>query len=521
MNKQKLFTFHGGIKTKPEFVIEIVDKSKKTPIPPYLYLPLSQHIGKQAIPVVNIGDKVLKGQLIADLEGPVSARIHAPTSGTIKDIANYSVPHSSGLQAECIVIATDGEDQWINHAGAKEPQNLTAQDICELVENAGIVGLGGATFPSSVKIGSAKNNQIDTLIINGVECEPYISCDEALMQEQAEAIILGAQLVQKAISAKQCIIAVEADLLKSYENLSAELKKYPQNNIKVVMVPEIYPTGGEKQLIKVLTNKEVPSGKIPASIGITCMNVGTAAAVYQAVYHGEVLMSRLVTVTGGAVERPGNYETLFGTPCEFLLEHAGIDFNRLDRMIMGGPMMGTNINDLSAPIVKGTNCLLATESSELYLPTEHAMPCIRCGRCADSCPVSLLPQQLYWYSKARDLEKVQQYNLADCIECGCCSCVCPSNISLVQYFRYAKSEIRAEAMKQQKSDLAKQRFEYKEVRLERIKAEKEAKRKHMQALKKAQADEAKKKQEQELIAQALQRVKAKKQQGKEGSASEQ
>jgi len=351
-----------------------------------------------------------------------------------------------------------------------------------------------------------------------------------LIQERAEEIILGARLIQKALGADRCIIAMEDDIPDTYQIIEKSTQNYTDNRIQVVQLPEKYPTGSEKQLIKILTNQEVPNKQIPAKIGIVCINLATSASIYRAVYLGEPLISRVITITGNAVKKPGNVEALFGTPLSDLLEEAEIDNNKLERLIMGGPMMGFTLNDTKLPLIKSSNCLLAAAHGELDTPSP-AMPCIRCARCADSCPMNLLPQQMYWYTKDRNLEKTTDYNIFDCIECGCCSYVCPSSIPLVQYFRYAKAEIRADQADKNKADIARQRHEFRENRIALAKAEKAAqaaKRKKLLAAKKAAAEKKKleeqnpdsknsgseKKEEEKLdpIKAAMQRVKEKKQQ---------
>ncbi len=472
-NISRIWDFHGGLRV-PSRKSRTHNRPISTArLPEKLILPLSQHIGRAAVPVVNIGDKVLKGQVIAELEGHVSAKVHASSSGTVVDIANYPLPHPSGLLSECIIIKTDGLDQWLPLKGAKYPEQLTPSEIRTYIENAGIVGLGGAVFPSAVKMDIPPGRKIHTLIINGAECEPYISCDDALMQERAEEIVLGARLAQKALSADRCIIALEDDVPEAYAALNRVVKNYSDNLVQVVQIPEKYPSGSEKQLIKLLTNLEVPQHNVPSKIGIVCTNVGTATAIYRSIYLGEPLISRIITITGDAVAKPGNVEALFGTPLIELLMDAEIDCDRLERLIMGGPMMGFTLKNTLVPLIKSSNCILAAAYGELDI-APPAMPCIRCSRCADACPMNLLPQQMYWYAKDRNLEKTMDYNIFDCIECGCCSYVCPSNIPLVQYFRYAKTEIHNDQKDRQKAEIARQRHEFRELRLKRIKEEKAA-----------------------------------------------
>ncbi len=521
---KQIWNFSGGINVPARKSNTHKLPIRQAKIPRQLTLPLSQHIGQASIPVVNVGDYVLKGQLIADIDGYVSSRIHAPSSGIISDIGMYSLPHPSGLKTECIIIETDGKDKWFPHRGApisgpKSPNNLSAYEIRTYIENAGVVGLGGAVFPSAVKLDVPPGRQIHTLIINAAECEPYITCDDILMQERSEEIVLGARLFQKALAAQRCIIALEDDIPNTYEIMLKATQNYTDECVQVVKLPEKYPTGSEKQLIQALTNIEVPHQQIPSKVGVVCINVGTAASIYQSVYTGDPLLSRIVTITGDAVKKPGNIEALLGTPINELLAEAEIDYDRLDRLVMGGPMMGFSLDNTELPLIKSSNCLLAAVKDELDTPSP-ALPCIRCARCADSCPMKLLPQQMYWHAKDKNLEKCVDYHVFDCIECGCCSYVCPSNIPLVQYFRYAKSEIRTAQQDKEKADISRQRHEFKEQRIELVKikrAEQAAKRKAMQAKKKATesaktASTIKKDIQEELdpIKAAMQRVKAKK-----------
>jgi electron transport complex protein RnfC len=492
---KKLWPFHGGLKVPTRKQRTHNSPIRQASIPRILILPLSQHIGKPALPVVNVGDNVLKGQVIADLDGYMSAILHAPSSGKVLEIAKYSLPHPSGLTSDCIVIETDGNDKWIPLQGAplsgpKSPNQLSAYEIRTYIENAGIVGQGGAVFPSAIKLDKAPGKKVHTIIINAAECEPYITCDDALMQERSEEILLGARLIQKALGASRCVIAMEDDIPDTYEKMLKATQHYCDSNIQLIQVPEKYPSGSEKQLIKLLTNLEVPFKKIPSDIGVVCINVGTASAIYRAVYLGEPLISRIITLTGDAVKKPGNIESLFGTPLSCLLNDAEVDNENLERLVIGGPMMGYTLTDTKLPLVKSINCLLAAAPGELNT-MEPAMPCIRCTNCAVSCPMNLLPQQMYWYAKDRNLDKIIDYNIFDCIECGCCTYVCPSNIPLVEYFRYAKAEIRADQEDKKKSDIARQRHEFKDQRLALAKAKKaalSAKRKKMLAEKKKKSE---------------------------------
>ncbi|MFC3679896.1 electron transport complex subunit RsxC [Bacterioplanoides pacificum] len=477
----RLYDFDGGIHPRENKQQSTQQPIQTAPIAPQLTLPLHQHIGAEAVPVVEVGERVLKGQLLAEADGFVSVPLHAPTSGVISAIEHRQVPHASGLEALCIVLDSDGQDQWCEHPdllsqlGADDLSDLSASDLIQHISRCGIAGMGGAGFPTAVKLHSQQ--KIDTLIINGAECEPYITADDMLMRERARDVVSGAQVLLHILGASRCMIGVEDNKPEAISALNAALVElHEQHHIQVVAIPTKYPSGGEKQLIQILTGQEVPAGGIPANLGIVCQNVGTAAAISQAVYQGKPLISRITTVTGDANQQPGNWEVLLGTPVSFLLQQGGYQPQPRPRVIMGGPMMGFALPQLELPVVKTTNCLLAPTDQELP-PNDIAMACIRCGMCADACPAELLPQQLYWFSKAQEFDKAEQHNLFDCIECGACSYVCPSHIPLVQYYRYAKGAVREERAAQAKAEKAKERFENRLARQEREKAEKEAKRK--------------------------------------------
>ena len=505
---RKLWTFPGGIHPPMHKEVSTQTAIAKAPLPKQLILPIHQHIGNSAKLTVEVGDKVLKGQKIAQADGYVSAAVHAPSSGTIVKIAPHPVPHPSGLEDTCVFLETDGEDQWISHQAECDYHDMDPSHLRNLVRDAGIVGLGGAGFPTFIKLNPGPGKKIETLILNGIECEPYITCDDMLMRERADEIISGARIIAHAVQAKQTLIAIEDNKPQAIEIMQHACKDL--TDIEVVVCPTIYPQGSEKQLIKVITGKEVPTNDLPIHIGVVLQNVATARAVYRAIELGEPLISRIVTVTGSGVSKPGNYEVLLGTPFNELLEFCGGSYDQIDRLVMGGPMMGFSLHSEQSPVIKTTNCILAATSKDL--PKRGAtMPCIRCGACADSCPVSLLPQQLYWFSRAKDFEKTQEYNLFDCIECGCCDYVCPSNIPLVHYYRYAKTEIWSREREKEKADHARVRHEFRLERIEREKQEKAARhKKRKQDLgKKApgkSGDQAKK----AAIDAAMKRVEAKK-----------
>ena len=512
---RKLWQYHGGLRLPGHKGLSNSLPVAVSPVPPVLVLPLQQHIGQPAQCVVQIGESVLKGQMLAKPQGYVSAAVHAPTSGVIKDIGLYPIPHPSGLYAPCIVLESDGNDRWIERRPVGEAyRQMKADELRRVITDAGVVGLGGATFPSAVKLNPGQAHAIETLVINGVECEPYITCDDMLMREHAADVISGARIIQHIVGARQCLIAVEDNKPQAIAMLQQAVADANFTSCEVVSIPTIYPSGGEKQLIKVLTGREVPSQGLPAEIGVICHNVGTSVAVHDAVIKGEPLISRIVTITGEAVKQPRNVRVLLGTPMKELIAYCGGYTYEIDHLVMGGPMMGLTLSTDDLPVIKSTNCLLTIPKSQ-QPEAKNIMPCIRCGQCASVCPVELLPQQLYWYASSKNFDKIQDHQLFDCIECGCCSYVCPSHIPLVQYFRYAKNEIRAQEKNKQQADHARQRHEARQQRLEQEKREKEERlrlkqemlaRKQQEQTKGGEGDDSRKAE----IEAAMARVKAKK-----------
>ncbi|NKB38132.1 MAG: electron transport complex subunit RsxC [Gammaproteobacteria bacterium] len=495
---RELHTFPGGLQMPTYKALSDQEMSILQPIPERLFLPLQQHIGIASEPTVKIGDKVLKGQIIARANGYVSVPMHASTSGKIVDIGDYPVPHPSELKAPCIVIEADGEDRLFDIKPTHEYHSVDPKLLQELIKECGIIGLGGAGFPAHVKLNEGVENSVDTLIINGVECEPYITCDDRLIQEKANYIVAGTRMIRHAVQAKHCVIAVEDDMPAAY----AELEKLIDDDIELLKIPTRYPAGGEKQLIQVLTGMEVPSGGLPIHVGVVIHNVATAAAVYRAVTRGEPVISRYVTVTG-MVDKPRNLQVLLGTRVKDCIEACNFDVDENCQMILGGPMMGMHVSNPHVPVIKTTNCILVQENT----PRPPEMPCIRCGYCADVCPVKLLPQQLYWHAKTDNMEASQQYHIFDCIECGCCSYVCPSNIPLVQYYRYSKSKIAAEERRRDGADHAHVRFLKRNSRLGK---KLENKKQEQQVLGNTDSTENK----QDYIAAALERTRLKREESK-------
>lgn len=456
------------------------------PLPAQLILPLNQHIGAPATPVVTVSERVLTGQLIAAADGTFSANVHAPTSGIIVAIEDHLLAHPSGMTGQCIILAPDGKKEWAELQPCLDYQQLDHAALVAKIRAAGIAGLGGAGFPTAVKLNPRADHKIDTLIINGTECEPYITADDVLMQTRADEVIAGTLLLAHILKQpEQLVIGIEDNKPLA---IAALRKAAEGTRVQVVDFPTKYPSGGEKQLIYILTGREVPHGHIPASIGVVCQNVGTAVAAWRAVRYGEPLISRITTVVGDALTVQRNIEVLLGTPIDYILEQHGFNAAKASRLIMGGPMMGFSLPDSQVPVIKTTNCIMAPTRQELP-PPPPAQACIRCGMCAEVCPVSLLPQQLFWYAQVDDQEKLQAHNLFDCIECGACSYVCPSKIPLVQYFRAGKGNIRHHLAEKEKSDRARRRFEFRQERIAREEADKEAKRN----ARKLAAEEAKQK----------------------------
>lgn len=484
----RLWTFHGGIHVPDEKSLSNAQAIEPAPLPARLVIPLQQHIGAPARVLVQVGDRVLKGQMIAEPSGFISASVHASSSGRVIAIEPHPIPHPSGLSALCAVIETDGEDVW-----GELPPPLTdypqryPHDIRERIRWAGVVGMGGASFPTSVKLDPGADRPIHTLIINGVECEPYITCDDRLMRERAGHILEGVRIMHHLLGVERVLIGIEDNKPEAIARMRLALAETDLHVCtQIVPIPTLYPSGGEKQLIRILTGREVPSGGLPAQLGIVCQNIGTAAAVADAVLEGLPLISRIVTVTGRAIAAPRNLEVRIGTPVSELIAHCGGYLEPPRKLICGGPMMGFALTHLETPITKPTNCVLALTEAESPDPGP-ALACIRCGRCAEVCPAKLLPQQLYWHARAKDLDRVQDYNLFDCIECGCCAQVCPSHIPLVQYYRYAKTEVWAREQEKRKSEQARARHAARQARLERQEQEKQARlRKQKEAVKSPQ-----------------------------------
>ena len=414
--------------------------------------------------MIKVGDKVLKGQLLAYSQGLISAPVHAPSSGIIVDVNDYPAPHPSALPIRTIVLETDGKDQWMPIQGVADPFQLSPEEISLRVGAAGIVGLGGATFPTAVKLNMGRENRIDTLIINGSECEPYLSCDDRLMQECAEQIIDGVRLMLHGMEAENAVVAIEDNKPQAY--LAMQAAALPYRQIKTLQIPSRYPMGWDRQLIRYVTGKEVPVGCRSSEIGVTIHNVGTAYAVHKAIRLGQPLLSRIITVAGGAVKRPMNVEVPFGTLITELFKFCEVSSKETARIIMGGPMMGDALPHSGLPTVKATSGILALTAAELK--NDEQQPCIRCASCVSVCPAGLRPLDMANNIRINQLDAAVDLGLKDCISCGCCTYICPSNIPLVQYFKYASGEVIARQQAQHKAEQTKRLIEARNARMERV-----------------------------------------------------
>ena len=472
-----LYQFNGGIHPPENKEPSTQSGIARAPLPSKLVIPFRQHAGAAAKPMVRAGDRVLKGQLIGMPDGFISSAVHASTSGTIAAIGAQPIAHPSGLPDLCATLIPDGREEWITHAAPStslrtgfDYRNSDPAELRQQLRMSGVVGLGGAVFPGDIKLRPG-NQKINTLILNGAECEPYITCDDMLMRERATEIVQGAAMLRFMLEAGEVLIGIEDNKPQA---IAAMRQAVTESGLpfEVVVVPTIYPGGSAKQLIRVLTGLEVPSGKLPTDIGVQCFNVATAYSAYRALAHGEPVLSRIITITGN-VRRAQNFEVLLGTPVRDLAA-LGEALPDTDRYLMGGPMMGLPLASTDIPLVKASNCIIAA-SDKLFPPAPPALPCIRCMRCAEACPADLQPMDLFWFSQSKEFDKAQQFSLFDCIECGACSYVCPSHIPLVQYFQFAKSEIRAREQDQQAADHARERHEFREYRFEREKQEKAGK----------------------------------------------
>ena len=453
------------------------------PLPKRLCVPLLQHVGAPATPLVAVGDRVLRGQLIAGPGGRLSAPVHAPSSGVVTAIGEVTAPHPSGLPFAAITITLDGLDEGIDFPAVPDPFTLAPAEVAQKIADAGIVGLGGATFPSAPKAELGRKLAVQTLIINGGECEPYLSSDDSVMRERAADVIDGVRILMHTTGAQNALVGIEDNKPEAIAAMRLAVEAFPAISIRPV--PARYPMGSDRQLVQVLTGKEVPSGARTASIGVLVNNVSTCAAIHRAVRLGEPLYRRIVTVNGGAVAEPGNVLAPIGVLVEDLLAFAGLKETPA-RLVMGGPMMGVALPHAQVPTVKGCGGILALTAAEITVA--EPSPCIRCGSCVKACPMGLMPLEMAARIKVGDYEGADKLALDDCLACGCCAYVCPSHIPLVQSFFHAKGEIWKRAQQKKRNEFTKELAQARKDRLEREareRAEAAAKRKAARAAQQA------------------------------------
>lgn len=405
------------------------------PLPKMVKIPMAQHIGAPATPLVQVGDFVKTGQKIGEAAGFISANIHSSITGKVASIEECVTP--SGNRSKCIVVEGDGRDEWEQYKKVEDWEQKDSRDLVKIISEMGVVGMGGATFPTSVKLSPPPDKKIDSLIINSAECEPYLTCDYRLMIERTMDTIKGIQIMLKVLNIEKAYIGIEANKLGAFNAYRKMLEN--NKNIKPVLLQTKYPQGAEKSLIKAILNREVPSGGLPMDVGVVVQNTGTVLAVYEAIIKGKPLFERVVTVTGYGVRQPQNLLVRLGTSFEEVINFCGGFMDTPGKVINGGPMMGITQYDLSAPVIKGTSGILVFPADAIMDIEESS--CLRCAKCVDVCPQFLIPSELAKYSKKYNWDASQESGCLDCVECGSCSYVCPSKINIVQYIKMAKNEI--------------------------------------------------------------------------------
>jgi len=492
----RLFKIRGGVHPEDRKTLSNNRSIEDVALPPLLHISLQQHIGAPAAPAVRRGQKVAKGELLANSQGMISAPVHAPSSGRVVGVGSYPAHHASGLNVRTITLQPDGEDRWSDDIrGVDDPFALPPEEIAARVSAAGIVGMGGATFPSAVKLNLRNRYKLHTLVINGAECEPYLTCDNRLMSEQPAEVLDGIRILAHALGVSKIIIGIENNKPEAQAAMEAAIEDlglpragegdHLRPSIRVARLPTRYPMGSEKHLVQTLSGWETPARGLTADVGVVVHNPATAFAVHEALRYGRPLVSRVVTVSGGAIRRPANLRVALGTPLQHLIDHCGGLTSEPARLISGGPMMGQPLPSTRVPTVKGSNGLLALTEAETN--RRETMPCIRCASCVQACPCGLLPLEMAAHARAGDLEGVVKLGLMDCIGCGSCSYVCPAHIPLVQYFNYAKGEMAARGRAKQKQTETRRLAEQ---RTQRMKAIQQAKREAM-AKRKREAAESK------------------------------
>ncbi len=431
-------TFRGGIHLPGYKELTSNSATVVLPVPDKLYIPLSQHIGAPCAPFVNVGERVKKGQKIGVGKGFVSAPVHSSVSGTVTDI--LIMEHPSGSFVPCIVVENDRQEEWAESVkSATDTEILSPEELRSIILNAGIVGMGGATFPTHVKYSPVEGRQVDTVILNGVECEPYLTSDHRLMLEKPEQIIAGLGYIMKAVNCRKGLIGIEDNKPDAVEKMQNAAKANP--GISVVVLKEKYPQGSEKQLIYACTGRHVPVGGLPIAVGVIVNNVATAVAITDAVEHGIPLIERYVTVSGDGIVTPANYLVRIGTLFNDLILQSGGFTGETEKIIAGGPMMGKTVFTSHIPVVKGTSGILVMQKKTGKISAEY--PCVRCAKCVDACPAFLEPTSLAKLARRRLWKETEDGDVMSCIECGSCAFICPSQIPLLQHIRRAKQAVLA------------------------------------------------------------------------------
>lgn len=431
----KIFGFKGGVHPADNKSQTENMQTERISMPKMLYIPLIQHIGTPLEPVVAIGEKVLKGQKIGDSKAFLTSPIHSSTSGVVKKIENYDFPLMG--KTRTVFIEPDGEEAWCELFPIKTWENATKEELLEKIRECGIVGIGGASFPTHIKLNPPADAKIDTLLLNAAECEPYLNSDNRLLIENTEKVIMGIKILKKILSVENVVIGIEDNKKEAIGKLELALKG---TGINLVVLKTLYPQGGEKQLIKAALGREVPSGKLPLNVGVVVQNTGTAAAVFSAIVEGKPLIEKVVTVSGLAVEKPKNLIALIGTPISHLLDTCEANKEVIDRLIMGGPMMGMAQYTSDVPVIKGTSGVLGLTKKETNRCKPR--PCIGCGKCVDACPMGLMPIMYARLGEFNLWEEFKTYNIMDCIECGSCAYICPSNRPLTESIKLGKAKVR-------------------------------------------------------------------------------
>jgi len=461
----KLYPIRGGI--HPDYRKEQTSEKAivALPMPAALYIPLQQHIGAPAEVLVSTGDLVKKGQMIARSQGVISSPQHAPTSGRITAVTQVAAPHPSGLPQSTIILEPDGRDEWAElPEPIADPFAAAPHAIHERVAQSGIVGMGGAAFPSAVKLNLGTQKKLETLLLNGAECEPYLTCDDRVMREYADEVIDGARIMAHALGTPKVVIGIEQNKPQAIESMTKAASVFP--GIEIIAVPVQYPMGSERHLVQAITGRETPARKLTADLGIVVHNVATARAVHHAVRFGRPLVARVVTVSGGAIREPNNVLTPIGARIADLVEFCGGFAARPESVVNGGPMMGQPLASLEAPVVKGTSGILALTAEEIN--ERQTSSCIRCGSCVTICPCGLSPVEMAAFIRKDKLDGAAKLGVMDCFSCGSCSYVCPSHIPLVHYFNYAKGVLRDLENEQRKSDRVKTLAEVRNIRIEKV-----------------------------------------------------